>query len=57
MNVMYMIHRKRVVFPCTLRRRNDRYDLYQAGQRLREIQQKLGLTLKEVEEQSRRIAE
>ena len=34
---------------------NDR--IYQAGQRLREIREEHGLTLKDVEEQSRRIAE
>ncbi len=34
---------------------NDR--IYQAGQRLREIREKFGLTLRDVEEQSRRIAE
>ncbi len=34
---------------------NDR--IYQAGQRLREIREKLGLTLRDVEEQSRRITE
>ncbi len=31
--------------------------IYQAGQRLRKIRQEHGLTLKDVEEQSRRIAE
>ena len=31
--------------------------IYQAGQRLREIREKLGLTLRDVEEQSRRIVE
>ncbi len=35
--------------------RNDR--IYQAGQRLREIRKELGLTLRDVEEQSRCIAE
>ncbi len=31
--------------------------IYQAGQRLRQIREELGLTLRDVEEQSRRIAE
>ncbi len=31
--------------------------IYQAGQRLRQIREKHGLTLRDVEEQSRRIAE
>ncbi len=34
---------------------NDR--IYQAGQRLREIREEHGLTLKDVEEQSQRLAE